>query len=69
MKHSNLLEKYLNTEFKGKIKIDIKIIEEDIFTSFDALKESWNKITVYNNLYIFLFIIVKFMINNLRGIL
>jgi len=46
-KHSNQLEKYLNTEYKGKIKIDFLIIdEEDQISSAEALKYAWNKITV-----------------------
>lgn len=42
-KHSNLFEKYINTEFKGKIKIDLNFIDENL-TIVDSLKEIWNKI-------------------------
>ena len=42
-KHSNLFEKYINTEFKGQIKVDLNFIDENL-SIIDSLKEVWNKI-------------------------
>jgi hypothetical protein len=40
----NNIEKFINTEYKGRIKVEVLIV--DCRSNVDALIESWNKINV-----------------------
>ena len=48
-KHSNNLEKYLKTEYKGSIKIDLKVIEDETMSIVEAIKQVWHKLYVSKN--------------------
>ena len=45
-KHSNNLEKYLKSEYKGSIKIDIKVIDDETMSIVEAIKQVWHKLYV-----------------------
>jgi len=44
IRHSKTLEKYLKTEFKGKMQIETIEINEESTNNVEALKQIWNKI-------------------------
>jgi len=45
IRHSKTLERYLKTEFKGKMQIETIEINEESTNNVEALKQIWNKIT------------------------
>ncbi len=45
-KHSNNLEKYLKNEYKGSIKIDIKVIDDETMSIVESIKQVWHKLYV-----------------------
>ena len=44
-RHSKTLEKYLKSEYKGRMQIETVEINEDSTNNVEALKQIWNKIT------------------------